>query len=102
MTDDQLPVMLQFLRVTIDASGELAVNDAAVGDALAQAPYGVIRDSRGRTYLLFGQERAGAPRRLAALRPERHLDVVGLVALWAVLFAAGVGALHWGGKLFPF
>jgi hypothetical protein len=61
MRPDQLPPLLDALRISIDASGELAsYGRPCSGARFEGAPEGVITDSRGRAYLTFGHRTAAA------------------------------------------
>jgi hypothetical protein len=106
MADDRLPMMLQVLRISIGATGELAVGDgAAAGSAPdAREPRSVLRDSHGHTYLLFGHR--GASRTTGSafdLRRRAWFRTALFAVLWAASVAGAVAAaLRWGVPVSPF
>jgi hypothetical protein len=98
MADRRLPVVLQILRISIDPSGELAVGSGSSGSALRQ-PTSVLRDSRGRSYLLFETSAsAKAAKRPSALsaRPEWRWYGIAMTLLWLLGAASVLAALRWG------
>lgn len=98
MADQRLPVVLQILRISIDPTGELAVGSGSSGSALRQ-PTSVLRDSRGRSYLLF---ETAAPAKAAKLpsalsaRAEWRWYGAAMTLLWLLGAASVLAALRWG------
>jgi hypothetical protein len=91
MADDRLPVMLQFLRVSIDVSGELTVDEAAPGVAIAtHDPHSIVRDSRGRTFLLFTHENARPSRAVRSTARKIWLRNAMIALLWALTVTVAV------------
>jgi hypothetical protein len=105
MADDRLPVMLQFLRISIDPSGELAVGDnGPVGGGVASRECrSILRDSRGRTYLLFEHRAASRATSLGVRRRRLRPRTVLIASLWATTVAGAIAAtIHWGIPVAPF
>jgi hypothetical protein len=91
MADDRLPVMLQFLRVSIDASGELTVDEAAPGAAVAtHDPHSIVRDSRGRTFLLFAHKNARPSRAVRSATRGVWLRNATVALLWLLTVTIAV------------
>jgi hypothetical protein len=96
MADQQLPAVLRMLRISIDPTGEVTARYPRTDGALRQ-PAGVLRDSLGRSYLLFENGRDKQTTFGFALRrPRGRWDRVLIPVLWS-LGAASVIVATWCG-----
>jgi hypothetical protein len=99
MADQRLPVVLQILRISIDPTGEVAVGSGRAGSPFRQ-PTSVLRDSRGRSYLLFENVKAATPFSPLGARPERRMYGVAMTVLWLLGAASILAALRCGTVFF--
>ncbi|HYZ16774.1 MAG TPA: hypothetical protein VE591_10250 [Candidatus Acidoferrum sp.] len=102
MADQRLPVVLQILRITIAPTGELAVGSGSPGTALRQ-PTSILRDSQGRSYLLFENARsAKTPKRDSPIVavPEQRWYGITMTFLWLLGAASVLVALRFGTVFF--
>lgn len=99
MADQRLPVVLQILRISIGPTGELARRSGRTRSALRQ-PTSVLRDARGRSYLLFESAPAATPSSLPGAPPERRMRGVATTVLWLLGAASILAALRFGTVFF--
>jgi hypothetical protein len=89
MPGGRLPRVLDSLRISIDANGEIALDNRTYPDVrFAGPPESVVTDSQGHTYVLFAHRMASGPGRTRGDDVRRIVRAAAAIVALAAACAA--------------